>query len=193
MNAHKKKRQNHLSDTLMTADSDINIVHLIKEQPEEGFRKLLEKYMRPIYWHIRRMVVSHEDAQDTTQETFVRIYRSIGQFRGESSLSTWIYRIATNEALRLIGKQHDIVSLDDADDNLFDMKSDDYIDYHDIEAVKMQKAIQSLPTKQKLVFNLRYYDELKYEQIAEITDSCVATVKVNYHIAKKKIMEFMNA
>ena len=177
----------------MTADSDTYVIRLIKEQPEEGFRKLLEKYMRPIYWHIRRMVVSHEDAQDATQETFARIYRSIAQFRGESSLSTWIYRIATNEALRLIGKQHDIISLDEAGDNLFDMKSDDYIDYHDIEAVKMQKAIQSLPAKQKLVFNLRYYDGLNYEQIAEIADSCVATVKVNYHIAKKKIIDIMNA
>ncbi len=177
----------------MAVESDINITKTIKERPEEGFRKLLEKYMRPIYWHIRRTVISHEDAQDATQETFVRIYRSIGQFRGESSLSTWIYRIATNEALRSIGKQHDFISLDDASDNFFDKKADDYIDYHDIEAVRLQKAIHSLPTKQKLVFNLHYYDGLSYEQIAEITESCAATAKVNYHIAKKKIIAYLNA
>ena len=117
---------------------------------ERGFKMLMDSFQVPIYNYIRRLVVSHEDAEDVLQEVFIRIFRHIDQFREESSLSTWIYRIA-----------------------------------------KFQEAILSLPEKQRLVFNLRYYDELEYEEIARVLDSKVDTLKVNYHYAKEKIKEYI--
>lgn len=176
----------------MTDDNDI--VLKIRENPEKGFRLLMAKYEAPLYWHIRRLVVLHDDAQDVAQETFVRIYRSIGQYRGDSAFSTWVYRIATNEALRCLERRKGAPqSLDDVDTSLLTMKADDYVDYDDLEAVKLQKAILSLPTKQQLAFNLRYYDELGYEEIAQIAGSNAAAVKANYHNAKEKIIAYMTS
>lgn len=148
-----------------------------------------------MYWHIRRLVIHHSDAQDATQETFIRIFRSIDKFKGDSSLNVWIYRIATNEALRLIGKRHEnIISLEDNDSSEARRIADEeYVNYTDIEAVKLQNAILSLPTKQQLTFNLRYYDELEYEEIANIIGSTPSSVKASYHIAKEKIVRYMNA
>lgn len=143
----------------------------------------------------RRLVIHHSDAQDATQETFIRIFRSIDKFKGDSSLNVWIYRIATNEALRLIGKRRDnIISLEDNDSSeARTIADEEYINYTDIEAVKLQNAILSLPTKQQLTFNLRYYDELEYEEIANIIGSTPSSVKASYHIAKEKIVKYMNA
>lgn len=171
---------------------DNNIISAIKENPESGFRLLMAKYKEPVYWHIRRLVVSHFDAQDVVQETFVRVFRSFNQFRGESSFAAWIYRIATNEALRLLNcHKEERCSLDGAD--ISNLTADNYVDYTDLEAVKLQKAILSLPTKQQVTFNLRYYDELGYEEIAVITDSTTASAKANYHTAKDKIVKYMNS
>lgn len=172
---------------------DNNIVSTIKDNPELGFRMLMKKYKEPIYWHIRRLVVSHDDAQDATQESFVRIFKAISQFKGDSSFKTWIYRIATNEALRIISKRNNTLSLDDEEVNLSGLLTDEYVDYGDLETVKLQKAILSLPTKQQTTFNLRYYDEMSYEEIAEITGSTAVNVKANYHVAKEKIIKFMNS
>ena len=137
---------------------------------ERGFKMLMNSFQVPIYNYIRRLVVSHEDAEDVLQEVFIRIFRHIDQFREESSLSTWIYRIATNESLRLLNGRKD---------------------YENELAVKFQEAILSLPEKQRLVFNLRYYDELEYDEIARVLDSKVDTLKVNYHYAKEKIKEYI--
>ena len=164
------------------------------KDPGKGFQWLMVKYKEAVYWHIRRLVVAHEDAQDATQETFVRIFRSLPNFKGECSFRSWIYRIATNEALRILDqRRNDRVSLDDSPVELNRMIADDYVDYSDLETVRLQQAILALPTKQQLAFNLRYYNELGYDEIAEITGSTPEGVKSNYHIAKEKIIKYMNS
>ena len=174
--------------------NDNGIVETLKQSPENGFRMLMAKYQESVYWHIRRLVVSHDDAQDASQETFVRIYRSLGNYRGDCSLRSWIYRIATNEALRLIGKRkQEVVSMDSQQTGVNLIMADNYIDYDDKVAVKLQKAILSLPPKQQLTFNLRYYDDLGFDEIAKIADSTPTSIKASYHIAKEKIIKFMNS
>ena len=174
--------------------NDNGIVETLKQSPENGFRMLMAKYQEPVYWHIRRLVVSHDDAQDASQETFVRIYRSQGNYRGDCSLRSWIYRIATNEALRLIGKRkQEVVSIDSQQTGVNLVMADNYIDYDDKVAVKLQKAILSLPPKQQLAFNLRYYDDLGFDEIARIADSTPTSIKASYHVAKEKIIKFMNS
>ena len=174
---------------------DNHIIPLIRENAEKGFRLLMAKYKEPVYWHIRRLVVSHADAQDATQDTFLRIFRSFSQYSGEGSFKAWIFRIATNEALRLLGRNQNnaTLSLDEAPPVTLTMKADDYFDYSNAEAVKLQKAITALPAKQQLAFNLRYYDDLSYKEIAAVTGATEATAKANYHFAKEKIIKFMNS
>ena len=175
----------------MGKDSDI--IRAIQIKPEQGFRLLLQRYQQPVYWHVRRMVVAHADAEDATQETFLRVFRSFAQYDAKQSLAAWIFRIATNEALRLLGKRKDEaqLSLDEASDDLFNLKADEFVDYSNAEAVKLQKAILTLPAKQQIAFNLRYYDDLSYEDIALVTGSTAANVKANYHIAKEKIVKYL--
>ena len=136
--------------------------------PKKGFKMLMENFQEPIYYYIRRLVVSHEDAEDVLQEVFIRVYRGWEQFRGESSLSTWIYRIATNESLRLLNtrKNEGTVSSEEVQEELMGkLKASDYIDYENELAVKFQEAILSLPEKQRLIFNLRYYDAVSYTHL----------------------------
>ena len=174
--------------------NDNGIIDTLKESPERGFRMLMMKYQEPLYWHIRRLVVSHDDAQDAAQETFVRIYRSFDQYRGDCSFRSWIYRIATNEALRIIRKRRqEVVSLETAATGVQFIAGDNYIDYDDKVAVKLQKAILTLPPKQQLAFNLRYYDELAFDEIARIADSTPSSIKASYHVAKEKIVKYMNS
>lgn len=173
---------------------DTEIINAVRRDPENGFRILMKEKWKAVYWHIRRLVIHHADAQDATQETFIRIFRSFNKFKGDCSLKVWIYRIATNEALRLIGKRHnDIISIDD--DEMPEVRmivDEEYVDYTDVEAVKLQNAILTLPTKQQLTFNMRYYDELEYDDIARIIGSTPSSVKASYHIAKEKIIKYMN-
>ena len=161
--------------------------------PERGFRLLMEKFQSPMYWHIRRMVVSHEDAEDVLQETFIKVFRHFDDFRAESSLSTWIYRIATNECIRFLNrKKEETVSTEEMQAELMNkLMASEYVDYDNAMEVKFQQAILTLPEKQRLVFNLRYYDDLKYEEISRITDTKVETLKANYYFAKEKIKEYM--
>ena len=174
---------------------DAELINAIRRDSESGFRILMKEKWAAVYWHIRRLVTHHYDAQDATQETFIRVFRSINNFKGDSSLNVWIYRIATNEALRLIDKRrHNIISLEDNESSeARTIADEEYVNYTDIEAVKLQNAILSLPTKQQLTFNLRYYDELEYEEIASIIGSTPSSVKASYHIAKEKIVIYMNA
>lgn len=138
--------------------------------------------------------MEHADAQDAVQETFVRIFRSWEQFDESGSLSAWIFRIATNEALRILSRRHEEqFSLDSDITVACRVPADAYVDYSDLESVKLQNAILSLPTKQQVVFNLRYYDELSYDEIAQIVDSTASAAKANYHIAKDKIMQYMDS
>lgn len=153
----------------MTID-DRHITEALHRSPEDGLRLLMGKYKEAVYWHIRRLVVTHADAQDAAQETFVRIYRSADQIKDDRSLRAWVFRIATNEALRAIEarKRHAA----EGDETQADLIPDDgYVDYSDLEAVRLQKAILSLPEKQRITFTLRYYDELDYTEIAQATAS----------------------
>ena len=174
--------------------NDNAIIDTLKESSERGFRMLMMKYQEPLYWHIRRLVVSHDDAQDAAQETFVRIYRSFDQYRGDCSFRSWIYRIATNEALRIISKRRqEVVSLESAATGVNLIQVDNYIDFDDKVAVKLQKAILTLPPKQQLAFNMRYYDELGFDEIARVADSTPTSIKACYHVAKEKIIKYMNS
>ena len=160
---------------------------------EQGFRLLVEKFKSPMYWHIRRMVVSHEDAEDVLQETFIKVFRYLDDFRYECSFSTWLYRIATNECIRFLNhRKEQAVSDEEIHEELMEkLMASEYVDYDNAMEVKFQQALLTLPEKQRLVFNLRYYDELKYEEISQITDTKVETLKANYHFAKEKIKKFM--
>ena len=161
--------------------------------PDQGFKLLMNHFQEPMYHYIRRMVVSHEEAEDILQEVFIRVFRHLDQFRNESSLSTWIYRIATNECIRFLNKRTvQVISEQEVQEELINkLKASDYIDYENELAVKVQEAILSLPERQRIVFHLRYYDELDYNEIASILDSKVETLKVNYHYAKNKIKEYI--
>lgn len=175
----------------MIEDSDILLS--IKRNSETGFRLLMSIYREPVYWHIRRMVVHHADAQDATQETFIRVFRSISKFKGDSSLKVWIYRIATNEAIRQMGKMHeDCLAVDDDHSEARQLIAEEYVNFEDAEAVKLQNAILSLPPKQQLAFNMRYYDEMDYNEIAKVIGSTMSSVKASYHIAKEKIIKYMS-
>ena len=164
---------------------DQEIILAMKTHPDRGFRLLMAAYKEPVYWHIRRLVAVHADAQDAAQETFVRIFRAFGRFDARGSLTAWIYRIATRH-------REERLSLT-ADAAAAGARADTYVDYGDLEAVRLQNALLSLPTKQRIVFSLRYYDELTYEEIAEATNSTVCAAKANYHLAKEKIIRYMNS
>lgn len=160
----------------------------------EGFRLLVSRYSEPLYWHVRRLVVSHDDAQDVLQETFIKIFRSAESLRDESALSAWVYRIATNEALRFLQRNRLTgTPIDELTDDTPALRADEYTDFSDLESVKLQNAINSLPAKQRVTFTLRYYDELSYDDIARVTDTSPSNAKVNYHLAKQKIISYMDS
>lgn len=172
----------------MTVDE--NIKQAIQKNPQTAFSMLLKEYQKPVYWHIRRLVVSHDDAQDAAQETFIRIYRSSWQLAKIKSLRAWIYKIATNEALRILERRHPgSVS----EENAFDAYADEHVDLSRKAGILFQKAILSLPAKQQLAFNLRYYDEMSYEEIAEVAGTTTVGARMNYHIAKGKIVKYLNS
>ncbi len=162
-----------------------------KHTVEQGFRLLMQQYRKPIYWHIRRLVVSEEDAQDLLQETFINVFRYIHNFSEQSTLKTWIFKIATNECIRLYNKKKiETASIDSSHFLIEILKDEHTINYQEME-VQFQKAILLLPEKQRIAFTLRYYDELKYEEIAEITGQRTGTLKTAYHYAQEKIRNYM--
>ena len=161
---------------------------------KRGFQRLMDSFQEPIYYYVRRLLVSHEDAQDALQETFIRVYKSWDTFRGDSALSTWIYKIATNESLRILEARQKQACLTDegAQEELMNrLMASEYVDYEDAMVVKFQAALLTLPEKQRVVFNLRYYDDLSYDEIAKILNSKVDTLKVNYYYAKEKIKDYI--
>ena len=157
--------------------------------------QLIERYHQPLYWHIRRMVVSHDDAQDVLQETFIRIHLHVHELKDPEQERAWVYRIATNEALQWLRSKHEFLSLedDDASPLINTLMADTYTDTGDALVLLMQEAILTLPTMQHTMFNLRYYDELPYEEIASVTGSSVSSAKTNYHYAKEKISNYILA
>lgn len=175
--------------------SDQEILQLIQSPlgKEMGFRKLIEKYQSRVYQVIRRMVLIHEDADDLTQSTFIKAFQHIGKFQGNSSLFTWLYRIATNETLTFLDKKKKryFFSIDDHQE-----KMESYLDQSgsmdgDEIQKKLQKALLTLPEKQRLVFHMKYQDDLTYDSISEITGTSVGALKASYHHAVKKIEDFL--
>jgi RNA polymerase sigma factor (sigma-70 family) len=159
----------------------------------QAFQKLLMQYQRPLYNHIRSIVISHDDADDVLQNTFVKVFQYLKTFKGESKLFSWMYRIATNEALTFLkqkARKNGISSETIQSKAIENLKSDVYFDGDEIQ-IKLQKAIVMLPEKQQLVFKMKYFDELKYEEIADILGTSVGALKASYHHAVKKIEAFV--
>lgn len=169
------------------------IMQLREEQTRAGaFSAVVEIYSEQIYWHIRRMVFSHEDANDLVQETFIKAWTNIGKFRGESQISTWLYRIAINETLTFLNKNQQVkVPIDTVEGAVADtIESDVYFNGDRADAL-FQEAISRLPAKQRLAFNMKYFEEMKYEEMSALLDTSVGALKASYHIAVKKIEEFL--
>ena len=161
----------------------------------QAFQKLLKEYQKPLYNHIRTIVLNHDDTDDVLQNTFVKVFQYLNKFKGESKLFSWIYRIATNEALTFLNQKAKIngVTSETLQNKTIDnLKADVYFDGNEIQ-IKLQKAIASLPEKQQLVFKMKYFEELKYEEISEILGTSVGALKASYHHAVKKIETFVKA
>lgn len=157
-----------------------------------AFARVIEHYSQPLYWQIRRMVIDHDDANDVLQNTFIKAWANIDNFRGDAKLSTWLYKIAINESITFINKKKAVnkVSIDDDDSTLANsLEADQWFDGDEAQ-IELQKAIASLPDKQRLVFNMRYYDEMKYDDMSEILGTSVGALKASYHHAIKKIESF---
>ena len=167
------------------------LVHALQNPAtqEAGFKILIKEYQQPLYWHIRKIVFDHEDADDVLQNTYIKVFKNIKNFRGESKLFSWMYRIATNEALTFIKQKSRKLglSLNEFNEKQVNQLEDDVYFKGDAIALKLQLAVANLPEKQRLVFNLKYYEELKYDEISEILETSVGGLKASYHHAVKKI------
>lgn len=177
-------------------EEDFIISKITNEETRNyGFNLLLKEYQERIYWHIRKMVIRHEDSNDLTQEVFIKVWNNLDKFRGDSSLFTWIYRIATNECLNFLNKKKKrfFVKIHDVSEELSRELSveNSLVEGDEIE-LKLQKALLKLPDKQRLVFNMKYFDDMKFDEIAEITKTSVGALKASYHHAVKKIEETLS-
>ncbi len=177
--------------------SDDHILSLLQKEAtyEEGFKLLVEKYQERLYWHIRRLVTEHDDANDVIQNSLIKIYRNIDKFEHKSKLYTWLYRIATNESLSFL-KQKKRKATNSIDDESLGLNrpltADAYVDGDDIQR-KLKAAINTLPEKQRIVFNMRYYDALSYQDISDILSTSIGALKASYHHAAKKIEQHLRA
>jgi len=176
-------------------DKDLLIKIKNPETRNYGFNMLVRTYQQRVYWHVRKMVIDHDDADDITQEVFIKIHKSIETFREDSQLFTWIYRIATNECLNFLNKKRRrfFLPIEDISAQLSaKIDSSDNLSGDEIQK-KLQKALIQLPDKQRLVFNMRYFDDLTYEDMSEITNTSVGALKASYHHAVKKIEDYLTA
>jgi RNA polymerase sigma-70 factor (ECF subfamily) len=175
---------------MQVEDSEILKKFAQENTRDEAFRLLLTKYQQKVYWHIRRMVISHDDTDDLVQDVFLKVWKSLSNFRNDSQLYTWLYRIATNESITFLKRKkiRNSVSIDDDDGKnmVKTLAESPYFD-GDKAQMKLQKALLTLPEKQRLVFNMKYFDDLKYEDISEILGTSVGALKASFHIAVKKI------
>ncbi len=161
----------------------------------EAFQQLVQEYQKPLYYHIRSIVLNHDDTDDVLQNTFIKVFSNISKFKGESKLYSWMYRIATNESLTFIeqrAKKQGISNEEIQQKAIMNLQSDVYFEGDEIQ-LKLQKAIALLPEKQQLVFKMKYFQEMKYENISEILDISVGGLKANYHHAVKKIEEYLKS
>lgn len=179
----------------MAQADDKHILDLFKEEKtrNHALSLLIAKYQKQLYWHIRKIVIDHDDADDVLQNTFIKVWKGLENFREDSQLYTWMYRIATNEALSHLRKKQkeNSTSLHPIEYQLSkNLEDDNYFQGDEIQ-LKLQQAILTLPEKQRIVFNMRYYDEIPYEKMSEILETSVGALKASYHIAAKKIEEFL--
>lgn len=175
--------------------TDTEILHIFKTSSGQNtaFNRLLEKYQERTYWHIRKLVIVHEDADDICQDTFIKVFKSLSKFKEDSNLFTWIYRIATNESLNFLKKKRTkfLLPIYDYENELCSKLSEsDLIDGEKIE-LELQKAILTLPEKQRVVFNLKYFEGLDYKQISSITNTSVGGLKASYHHAVTKVKKYL--
>lgn len=162
---------------------------------EAAFRELLQLYKERLYWHIRKIVISHDDADDILQNTFIKVHRSIDKFKGESKLFSWLYRIATNESITHINKNAKRLQISNEEQKsnaINNLTADVYFEGDEIQ-LKLQKAIASLPEKQQIVFNMKYFDNIKYKDMADILKTSEGALKASYHIAVKKIETYLTS
>ncbi len=181
--------------TLCMQLDDKELIHQFKqpETKEKAFTVIIKKYQEKLYWHVRRMVVDHDDANDVLQNVFIKVWKGLENFREDSQLYTWLYRIATNESLTFLDQQKrkSSVSFDEVEAGLSNkIKADEGFDAQKLEW-KLQLAIQQLPEKQRAVFTLRYYDEMPYEEMSRVLETSEGALKASYHHAVKKIEEFI--
>ncbi len=162
------------------------------DQRKDAFSSLVRIYQERLYWHIRKMLLSHDDANDVLQNTFMKAWAGLDNFRGDSQLSTWLYRIATNETLTFLSSQrmkNSFSTMEMEDLMLQNLKADSYFDGDEVQ-MKLQKAILTLPEKQRLVFNMKYFDDITYEEMEKILNTSVGALKASYHHAVKKIEKY---
>jgi RNA polymerase sigma-70 factor (ECF subfamily) len=175
---------------MQVEDSEILDKFARESSRNEAFSLLLKKYQEKIYWHIRRMVLDHDDADDLVQDVFIKVWKNLANFRSDSQLYTWIYRIASNECITFLNRKklRNSISLEDSEGQylLETLAESPYFD-GDKAQIKLQKALLSLPEKQRLVFNMKYFDDLKYDEISDILGTSVGALKASFHIAVKKI------
>lgn len=183
-----------LKSVVILQEEKLFIETLINPKTQNiAFKQLVQQYQKPLYFHIRNIVLNHDDADDVLQNTFIKVFSNIATFKGESKLYSWIYRIATNESLTFIeqrAKKQGISNEEVQQKALMNLESDVYFEGNEIQ-LKLQKAIATLPEKQQLVFKMKYFEEMKYENMSEILDTSVGGLKANYHHAVKKIEEYL--
>ena len=174
--------------------SDEEIVAQIKsgKDSNQAFRALIEKYQERLYWHIRRMIIDHDDTDDVLQNVFVKTWKGLANFREDSNLYTWLYRIATNESITFINKKkkENNISIDDESYHLHAGQADYLMGCDEIQE-KLEKALLTLPEKQRAVFHMKYYEDMKYTQMSEVVGTSVGALKASYHIAVKKIEHYL--
>lgn len=179
----------------MTPTEETTLIKQLNEPAlqRKAFEQVVRHYSPPLYRQIRRMVYSHEDANDILQNTFIKAWTNLENFRGEARLGTWLYRIAVNEALNFLQRQKTTTAIDDAPAAVVNrLRADAYFDGDEAE-LQLQEAIAGLPEKQRAVFQLKYYEEMKYEEMSQILDTSVGALKASYHHAVKKICDFFNS
>ncbi|MDO3694531.1 sigma-70 family RNA polymerase sigma factor [Wenyingzhuangia sp. chi5] len=176
-------------------DNEQKLINDLKnaKTQSKAFDELVKLYKVRLYWHIRKIVISHDDTDDVLQNTFIKVFKNIGGFKEESKLFSWMYRIATNEAITFLNKKakKSNLDIDDYQKELRSSLQDDELFDGDAIQIILQKAIAELPQKQQLVFNMKYYDEMKYEEMSEILETSVGALKASYHHAVKKIEAFI--
>jgi len=174
---------------------DAEILSKFQEEKNrnEAFNMLLKKYQQKIYWHVRRMVIDHDDSDDLVQDVFIKVWKNLAGFRNDAQLYTWMYRIATNECITFLNKkkQKNNISLDDVSYELAETLADSTYFNGDLAQRKLQEAILTLPDKQRMVFNMKYFDNMKYEEMSQVVGTSVGALKASFHLAVKKIEAFL--